>query len=123
SGQGDPTTANPMRHQLLNLHVALHSFIENRMTVSLLVLLACAALASLFFRFWIWNFEERRNDLLLAFSMVSVLTLMVVYHRFYDGVLLLFPLAWAIGAVAKRGRDAVPGWCVLLFLVPFFTNA
>ena len=127
SGQGDPTIANPMRHQMLNLHVPLHSFFADRMLVSVMVLLVCATLAGLFFRFWLWRFADRDHDVLLAFSMVAVLTLMIVYHRFYDGVLLLFPLVWAIAAIARRASNGgivlAPAACVLVLMTPFFTNS
>jgi hypothetical protein len=47
---------------------------------------------------------------------------MVAYHRFYDAVLLLIPLAWAISAIAQR-RTVAAAWGVLLLMVPFFLNA
>jgi hypothetical protein len=47
---------------------------------------------------------------------------MVVYHRFYDAVLLLVPLAWAIDAAARNRRDRI-AWCVLLLMLPFCLNS
>ena len=52
--------------------------------------------------------------------MVSVLTLLVTYHRKYDAVLLVFPIAWAFSAVLD-GRRLLGGIALLLsftFLLP-----
>ncbi len=134
---GDPTAANSVRHQLLNLHYPLHAFVTDRTLVKVMVVGAVGWLAVVFFRFWILDFgfwilgskgkaggarsNAERADLLLSISMVSVLLLMVVYHRFYDGVLLLFPIAWVLTALARNRRDVL-AWCMAVLLTPFFLN-
>lgn len=140
---GDPTPANPVRHQLLNLHYPLHNFIDSRAAVSVMVVVIAAALAAVFFRSWIVQWLRGpgghlpRQDaqataegeggargvpgLLLCLSMIAVLTLMIVYHRFYDGVLLLLPLGWAIGQLSVRRGDGL-AWCALALLLPYFAN-
>jgi hypothetical protein len=55
---------------------------------------------------------------LLSLSMASVVTLLIVYHRFYDAVLLLFPLALALRGLA--GSRAWRPHLVTLALVAVF---
>jgi len=44
------------------------------------------------------NFDVRNFDL-LALSALLTVSLLPVYHRFYDATLLIFPLAWAFTAL------------------------
>ena len=116
---GDPTWINASRHQMLNLHVLLHSFTDNRQLVGVLVYAIVATLAAVFF----FGVDLRRRDddrELLAVSVVGVLTLLVAYHRYYDAVLLLPAAAYAMRlALAGRWRlAAVLG----VLLLPFYLN-
>jgi hypothetical protein len=119
-GAGDPSSANPHRHQLVNLQYPITALTGNTLLAEILTFAIVALLAMIFFL--PPAKRMRSTPLLLSLSMVAVLTLMLVNHRFYDAVLLLIPLAWAINAAALRPRDALP-WCVLALLVPFFLNA
>jgi len=140
SGQGDPTAANLLRHQMIDLRYLLHCFVENRAAVNAIALLACATLAIIFWRTELRSLlklgsnrsaasvsQKSENDrYLLSLSMVSALTLLVAYHRFYDAVLLLFPLAWAISTVANRdelSRNRILASCVLVLMVPYWANS
>jgi len=120
--QLDPTPANPWRYQMINLHVPLHGFIGNRTVVGALVVAIVVLLGGAFFfhplRQWKWI----RPPLLMSASMVAVLSLLFIYHRYYDAVLLLFPLAWAVGRLGNR-RDDRPGWLMLALLLPFMVNS
>jgi hypothetical protein len=68
---------------------------------------------------WLRRGRDAHPDL-LTLAMVSVLTLLVTYHRYYDAVLLVIPMAWAASALS--GPSARSGFVVLLlcggFLLP-----
>lgn len=117
AGEGDPTRANPIRHQLVNLHYPLHTLIDNRTVVQGIVLATLGIIAAAFF-FWR---SPHRPPVLLSLSMIAVLSLMVAYHRFYDAVFLIFPLAWAISRLAACPRHRL-AWCVVMLTIPYFVN-
>jgi hypothetical protein len=119
-GAGDPVVGNPYRHQLVNLQYPLTALLDSKTIGEVAALAIVAALAMLFFL--PPAKRMRQTSLLHSLSMVAVLSLMVVYHRFYDAVLLLIPLAWAIDGIARARRSALP-WCALALLVPFFLNS
>lgn len=119
-GAGDPVAGNPYRHQLVNLQYPLTALLDNKTIGEVAALVIVAAFAMLFFL--PPAKRMRQTSLLHSLSMVAVLSLMVVYHRFYDAVLLLIPLAWAIDGIARARRSALP-WCALALLVPFFLNS
>jgi hypothetical protein len=139
---GDPTRTNAIRHHMLNLHYPLHNFTDHRQVVRLAVLAILGILSLAYFLV-----DRRRgqaqgedNSELLSLSMAAVVTLLIVYHRFYDAVLLLFPLALAIKGLVERYSPVLlehrqspapadgartPTWArghevTLLLLVPFF---
>jgi len=120
--QLDPTPANEWRYQMINLHVALHGFIENRKIVNAMVVAVVVMLGGLFFFWPLRSWKSIRPPLLMSASMVAVLSLMFVYHRYYDAVLLLLPLAWATSQVARRRNDRA-GWLMLLLIAPFMLNS
>lgn len=81
----------PFSAQLLELRPLITALTGTRS--SGLIGFVIAALAGL----WVYlrgRSLSARRDLLLA-SAVAVLTLLAVYHRFYDAAILCLPLAWA----------------------------
>ncbi len=62
--------------------------------------------------------HERHDHLLL--SALAVLTLLPVYHRYYDAVLLVFPIAWAAATVAADAPLKARGVQVLCLCAVFF---
>lgn len=62
---------------------------------------------------------DRRELLLRELSIVSLVGMLVVYHRFYSAVLLVFPLTWAVHRLS-RGNGSLRVWLVL-FSIPFFS--
>lgn len=60
--------------------------------------------------------SEGRPELLSA-AAVSVVMLLVAYHRLYDAVFLIIPLALALSQLQRSDNR---GWITLLLLVPFF---
>jgi hypothetical protein len=101
---GDPTRRNAIRHHIVNLHLPLHNFTDNREVVKMLVVGILAVLSLGYLAVDLRRGRERGegNNELLSLSMVSVVSLLIVYHRFYDAVLLLFPLALAVKGIAAR---------------------
>lgn len=130
SGEGDPTAANPLRSQLLNLHYPLHTLFDGAAVVNAMTLGICGLIAAVFFLFLRLRSKETSSDdgrspqRLLEASMVAVLCLLVVYHRFYDAALLILPLMWAVQAIAvKDAASRHAAWCVMALMIPFFLNS
>ena len=76
--------------------------------------------AGLLWLFLINKRNSRQFDL-LDLSTLTVLSLLPIYHRFYDAALLIFALAWSLTAL--RGRlnviaKAVLALIIAVFLVP-----
>jgi hypothetical protein len=83
----NPALTNPLRYQLINLHVWFGAFVSDTTTLKGLVYAACAALA-LAYALASRKPRTTAHDLLdLAF--VGVISLLVVYHRAYDATILL----------------------------------
>lgn len=100
-GANDPSPLNPMRSGMINLQYPLHVVIQSPVMVNglTLVLVGVGALATVRL---IRGGDSARE--LLALSLVAVLTLLVVYHRNYDAVLLAIPIAWACGVLHTEAR-------------------
>ena len=109
----DFTRASGLRFNLINSQLFFGGIFNDPATADLLarllgiVLLGC----------WIWLcFRRRAASTLLEVSAISTLSLIVVYHRFYDAELLILPLAWCLLLTKK------PSWklVTLAAIVPFF---
>jgi len=104
--------AGELRHQLINLHVALHAFTDNPAWVRGGVLITVAALS--YAVAWRVGWRRQRVDVLAAVAAIGVLSLMVTYHRGYDAVVLAPAVAWVIRQVwAAPGPAGVPRWSVV----------
>jgi len=112
-GVNSPSVENTRRFHLVNLQLILMPFFHSRLWSNVLAMGITAMLAMLFVRV---RARRVREDELLSLSAVCVLTLLPVYHRFYDAVLMLVPLAWGIANLRQRPRLA---WPVLLFAGSF----
>jgi hypothetical protein len=128
---GDPTRVNPIRHQMINLQYPLHNLTDDRGLVRVLTVAVLGLLSLAYLLVDLRRGRERGEGCgeLLSLSMVAVVSLLIVYHRFYDAVLLLFPLAlgiralrvWSLGGEQRKGWIARHGHLVTLLLVaPFF---
>ena len=117
-GSGDPMAGNSSRYQLINLQYPLHCFFHSRMLVNTITLsfvgvLGVAAVVALH------KLTGPKAEL-LGLSIFAVLGLLPFYHRYYDGILLAFPLAWGLLAYRPRSR-LLPGAAIgltAIFLVP-----
>ncbi len=132
---GDPTAANPLRFQLINLHYLAGLFVGDRPVLIAWTVRVAAALIVLPA---LW-FAQRRRHVerggagdaeFTFFGVLGAVSLLAVYHRAYDVVLLLPLAAWAIkvlwGAGLSEGNGGrrpraiawVSLWLMLVFLGP-----
>jgi hypothetical protein len=117
-GANDPTAANSIRHNLLNLQWLIYEMVSQPWVVNLVVFGLAGVLTM------VTVAAHRRpgssRHALLAASALAMVSVLPVYHRFYDGALLLLPLAWSLAA--WRGpytRFAAASMvCMLPFLLP-----
>lgn len=111
---GDPTGANPFRYQMLNLHPLLHEAIADRTVVTALVWALVGGAGLLYLALWRPWKEDRRE--LVSLSLAGVASLLVVYHRAYDAVLILPALVWCLDGLPGRALSPVsrrsPGWLI-----------
>lgn len=116
-GSGDPTAGNPLRYQLLNLQYPLHNFTDNRALVSVVTLLVTggAGLAGMAL-----GLRGRRDKDLLLLGLWLTGSVLVVYHRGYDALVLAIPLAWLVahGPGGSRAATVVAVAGILAFLLP-----
>jgi hypothetical protein len=110
------TPVNPMRFGLLNLQVILYSMVGSVSEANRLAEL----IGVVFLGAWLLIVLRRRirqDELeLLDLSAIAVMSLLPVYHRFYDAVLLVLPLCWVVASYRKARLPAI---LALLLMVPF----
>jgi hypothetical protein len=119
-GLNDPGIENTQRYALVNLQFALSSALADPFVVQAITLAIVGAAAVALV--WFLRGGRPYNEV-LALSVVAVLGLMVTYHRYYDAVVLVLPIAWAIGALDSERRRygiAVLALCAT-YLVPVQT--
>lgn len=115
---GDFTEGNPIRFGLINFQVAAYTALHNRGAASLAAIAAAVAGGI------VWLLVCKRKEHvseLLALSALTVLSLLPIYHRFYDASLLIFPLAWSLTALNGPVRTlarSVLVVIVVVFLIP-----
>jgi hypothetical protein len=147
-GSGDPTSANPLRFQLINLHYLLAVLLgDDRAVIDWGVRITAGLLAgAALVLSWLaarrrrgaqgleaqgrgaQGLEARDRDVqdadLLLLGVLAAVSLLAVYHRAYDAVLLYPAAAWSvreawIGCRCARGRLGVLSvWVLAVFLLP-----
>ena len=116
-GLNDPSPLNLERYTLINLEYPLSTLMPGGVAATLVTyaLVGAAGLVLI----WIVRDREPRQEL-LAVATIAVLALLVAYHRYYDAVLLVLPIAWAISSLGTARW--IQGAGVLLlsadFLIP-----
>jgi hypothetical protein len=109
----DFARADAIRFDMINAQVAFYSLLRNASLADWLARLLGAALLGQ----WFWSCWRRRGSSeLLEISEISVVSLICVYHRFYDAALLIWPLAWALLLAKNRSIRIV----MLAVIAPFF---
>jgi hypothetical protein len=116
--ENDPTVANHLRNDLLNLQRLLSLFSENASVINGFILAAGIA-----FVLYLWRRHQQVElppPALLTISLVTASGLLPVYHRYYDASLLLLAVTWALkfldGIFSCAARTVF--LCSLIFLVP-----
>ncbi|MEO1236711.1 MAG: glycosyltransferase family 87 protein [Planctomycetota bacterium] len=132
SGMARPTMDNPFTHQMINLEPWLHRLWPGGVGPEAWFGVLGAGLPALGLILAAGLISRRRaspaehpglgrqgdDAVLLALGLACVLTLMLVYHRAYDAVLLVVPGLWAWRRLAERRRDGV-AWVTLACLATF----
>jgi hypothetical protein len=109
----DFSRASGLRFNMINAQVFFGGIFSSGSTANLLARLLGIVLLVL----WTWLcFRRRTSTGLLEVSVISILSLVAVYHRFYDAALLILPLAWSLLLVGKRSAS----FAILGAVVPFF---
>ena len=118
-GEGDSSPRNPNAFQTINLHYLLHTYTANRTVVRVCVYAIGAVLGALAIGLGLTSRNPEDDPALL--SLLGVLSLLMVYHRFYDAVLLLLPAAWVVSRVMGGRVRAWDGASIVMlafFLAP-----
>jgi len=118
-GFNDASLANAVRWQLINLQVPLFDLLSTRWQVNLLAWLIVAMLCLLFLL--VWKRAAHPAGDALAAAVPLILSLLPVYHRYYDALILVLPLGWAIANLATRRN--VHAIAVLICTVPFYVSS
>lgn len=103
--------ADSVRFNLVNGQVLFYSVLRNVGTANLLACLLFFLLAASWMRV---AYHNGASDI-LKISAISILILIPIYHRFYDAILLMWPLAWSVLVARQRGIRAA----VLILIAPF----
>ncbi len=115
---GNFTPINPTRFGLINLQVALYPIVGSVRVTNAVAMAVGAFLLAV----WIVSVvrRESRDDVeLLDLSAIAVISLLPVYHRFYDATLLVLPLCWALISFRRARKVAVVSLLLMLpFLIP-----
>jgi hypothetical protein len=105
-GYIDPSAANPWRWHMVNLQHPLHTFLDSRAAVGALTWLITAALFLAYVRALLAASPDRPE--MLAAGIPGILCLLPVYHRYYDAVIMVIPLAWAVSVLPITPPPKIP---------------
>jgi hypothetical protein len=111
----DFAQSDAIRFNLINAQVFFYSLLGNVSVADRLAQFVGTA----FLGSWLWFCWRRRAaSELLEISAIAVISLIPVYHRFYDAGLLIWPLAWSLLLAGKRSTELVTLALIAPFLVP-----
>ena len=118
-GLNDPSLLNPDRHSLIDLEYVFQSIVPNAPGLGPLALVLTGMAALALVR---WTDESQSSW--IAMSGIAVLSLLAVYHRYYDAVLLAIPVAWGLSIIGTSTSRIGVAIVVLgaNFLFPFQTG-
>ena len=111
----DFSTANPARFALINLQVPMFSITGHSASANLLafVIGGCLICAWLY---WVVRGNPHGTEM-LSLGAISIISLLPVYHRFYDAALLVVPLCWCINRIVEQPNPVAK--ISLLLMTPF----
>jgi len=116
---GDFRFRNPTRFGLLNLQVLTYQLMRRDNLTNLTSWVIVFSLLGV----WLFSFycqRDRARNEILDLSFLAVVSLLPIYHRFYDASILLLPLAWVCrsdGATRKHVRVMI-GLLLSVFFLP-----
>jgi hypothetical protein len=121
----DFSGANPIRFTLINLQVPFFSITGHSSSANLLAF-AVGGLLLCVWVYWIATTRQHGQEL-LPLGAIAIISLLPVYHRFYDAVLLVVPLCWCLSqigmiriGVTRTGEKSDRVSTLALFLmIPF----
>jgi hypothetical protein len=91
----DFSASNRIRFTLINLHVPLYELTGSAQWTNLIASLTGFVMLVVWLRL---AMRKQEGAPLLALGAVAILSLISIYHRFYDATLLVFPLCWSLAA-------------------------
>jgi hypothetical protein len=113
-GVNDFSSANPIRFDLVNFQVVASQLMASPHLAQYL----STAVTLIALLLWLWfRRGVPHRSVLLDLAIASLITLLPVYHRFYDASLLIFAVAWAMTEL--RGAASVYAWICIAGTVPF----
>jgi hypothetical protein len=114
---GDFTERNPLRFGLVNLQVAFYPLLHAREATNIVALLLGTALLAACL---ILIIRTHTTDDLLFLSALAVLSLLPVYHRFYDAAVLIIPLSWLMARLSATAtiRVGIGLTTIVAFFLP-----
>ena len=112
------TAANPKRFQMVNLQVLWYAITQNE-RISNLLAVAVGGLLLAVVAYLLWT-NRGFNLAPLEMSAIAVISLLPLYHRFYDASLLIFPLFWALSTKSRdtKTQRSIALALLLAFAVP-----
>jgi hypothetical protein len=113
----DFTATNPTRWGLVNFQLLAYPFLGNRTSANEAAWLIFVTLGFLWLSWAVRRHGNGSEDALLDLAAMLVLSLLPIYHRFYDAVVLIVPLAWILKDWNRQHRFTRYG--VLFALAPF----
>lgn len=118
---GDFTESNQIRYGLINLQLLTYVFLHDRGWADAVALAVGGTLVVI----WLILMRRRtcKETSLLELGTLLVISLLPMYHRFYDASLLVFPLAWSVREIfgVSRRFAGIALVLLLLFLAPLGT--
>ncbi len=110
-GRNDFVLENKTRDHLLNVQLPFYAMTGSRSAANGLAWAVTGFLIAAYVpRCWRRRGDDTRLDELLHVGFIATVMLLPLYHRYYDGIVLMVVLSWAL-----RRMD----WSLLLLLTPF----
>lgn len=135
-GFNDASRLNPSAWQMVNIQYLLYGFLHNRSLVNFIAALVTLLLAALFAAVWLRSQSSAAvappvgrasrtvaNPAareMVAASIPLLISLMPIYHRYYDCLVLVIPLACGIALIGTELNSVA--WFIVLSMAPFIIN-